>query len=136
MVKNRNSVLMLIEFSIFTHYEATLCILCTVNGFCNRQISNLLRNPQHCYNSLIFFAVLDSTNKYLKHCTVQNLSKKGEFAESLTVFRESSRRLCGIHKQIMRHVYSSIELLRIRKLLVESATCKWNPQLVSGFRKL
>ena len=37
--------------------------------------SDLSRNPQKCYNSLMFFAVLDSLNKNLKHCTVQNRSK-------------------------------------------------------------
>ena len=37
--------------------------------------SNLFWNPQHCYFSLIFFAVLDSKTNYLKHCTAQNFSK-------------------------------------------------------------
>ena len=52
---------------ISKHYEAKLCI---VSGFHNRPKSDLSRNPQHCYFSLIIFAVLDSTNKYLKNCTV------------------------------------------------------------------
>ena len=64
------------------HYEAKLCILCIVSGIRNRPKSDLSRNPQHCYFSLIFYAVLDSTNKYLNHCTAQNRSK--------------NRRICGI----------------------------------------
>ena len=53
-----------------------LCIiLCIVSGIRNRPKSDLSRNPQHCYFSLIFCAVLDSTNKYLNHCTAQNCSK-------------------------------------------------------------
>ena len=64
------------------HYEAKLCILCIVSGIRNRPKSDLLRNPQHCYFSLIFYAVLDSTNKYLNHCTAQNRSK--------------NRQICGI----------------------------------------
>ena len=90
------------------HYEAKLCILCIVKGFRYRSKSNL---SQHCYFSLIFFAVSDSRNKYLKPCTAQNCSKIGEicemvteFAKSATVFAES-RTVCGIHKQIIRHVY-------------------------------
>ena len=66
------------------HYEAKLCILCTVGVFRNRLKSNLSRNPQHSYFS-IFFAVLDSTKKYIKHCTVQNCQKK---------------RICGIRNRI------------------------------------
>ena len=58
-----------------------------------------------------------------------------------------SRTIRGIHKQILRHVYSYIELLRNPQLLaesaiykwnpklqVESANCKWNPQTVSRIR--
>ena len=63
-------------------YEAKLCILCIVGGIRNRPKSNLSWNPLHCYFSLIFYAVLDSTNKYLNHCTAQNRFKKGEVAES------------------------------------------------------
>ena len=86
------------------HYEAKLCILCIVSGIHNKPKSDLSRNPQHCYFSLIFAVVLDSTNKYLKHCTAQNCSK--------------NRRICGIrncifgmHKSlwnpqtIIRHLY-------------------------------
>ena len=42
------------------HYESKLCIMCIVTGICNRPKSDILRNPQHCYFSLIFCAVLDS----------------------------------------------------------------------------
>ena len=51
--------------------------------------SDLSRNPQHCYFSLIFCAVSESTNKYLNHCTAQNSSNIGDFAESATFLGES-----------------------------------------------
>ena len=53
------------------YYDAKLCILCIVCGIRNWPKSDLSRNPQHCYFSLIFYAVLDSTNKYLNHCTAK-----------------------------------------------------------------
>ena len=37
--------------------------------------------------------------------------KVGEFAEFATVFAES-RTVCGIHKQMIKHLYQEIELLR------------------------
>ena len=52
------------------HYEAKLCILCIVSGIRNRPKSDLLRNPQHCYFSLIFNAVLDSTYSLRNPLTV------------------------------------------------------------------
>ena len=60
---------------------------------------------ERCYFSLIFFAVLDSTNKYLKPCTynIQIAPKIGEFEKLATVFVES-RKVGGIHKQIKIHV--------------------------------
>ena len=61
------------------------------------------RHPQPCYFSLIFYAVSDSTNKYLNHCTAQNRSKIGEVAESATVFAEF-RTVCGIQKQMIKHL--------------------------------
>ena len=73
-------------FICYLHYEAKLCILCIVSGIRNRPKSVLSRNPQHCYCSLIFYAVLDFTNKYLNHCTAQNRSK--------------SMRICGIRNSI------------------------------------
>ena len=82
-----------------------LCILCIVCGFHNRPKSDLSRNPHHCLFSLIFFADMDSTNNYSKHCSSENCSKKDAFAESATVFAES-RTACGVHKQTIRHVYS------------------------------
>ena len=57
------------------HYEAKLCILCIVSGFRNRPKSILSRYPQQCYFSLIFYAVLVSTNKYVNYCAAQNRSK-------------------------------------------------------------
>ena len=42
----------------------------------NRPKSDLSRNPQLCYFALIFYAVLDSTDKYPNHCTAQNRSEK------------------------------------------------------------
>ena len=84
---------------------------------------------------LLFFDILccfGFHNKYFKPCTTQNCSKIGEFAESATVFAES-RTVCGIHKQILRHEYSYIELLRNPQLKAESANCKWNSHFVCGF---
>ena len=37
--------------------------LLTINNIRNRRKSELSRNPQYCYFSFIFFAVLDLTNK-------------------------------------------------------------------------
>ena len=55
-----------------------------VSGTRNKPKSNFLWNQQHCYLCLIFFAVLDSTNRYLKHCTAQNpyLLNPEQFFES------------------------------------------------------
>ena len=74
------------RYSSNLHYEAKLCILCILCGFHNRPKSDLWRNQHHCYFSLIFFDVMDSTNKYLKHCSAQNRSK--------------NRRVCGIRNRI------------------------------------
>ena len=104
------------------NYEAKLCILCIVNGFRNRPKSDLSRNPQYWYFSLIFFAVFDSRNKHLKYCTAQNCSKIGKFG---TVY--------GTHKRIIRHMYSYIQLFRNLQLQAESANGKWNPHFVCGF---
>ena len=74
-------------------------ILCFASEFRNRPKSDLSRNPQQCYFSLIFFAVLDSTSTYLKNCTAQNRCKVAAvFAEPKTV--------CGILEQVIGHVYS------------------------------
>ena len=80
-------------------------ILCIVSGFRNSTKSDLSQSSQHCYFSVIFFAVLDSTNKYLKIVSLKIAGKIGEFAESATVFAES-RSICGIHNQIIGPVYS------------------------------
>ena len=77
----------------FSHYEAKLCILCILSGVRNRPKSDLLRNPQHCYVSLIFYAVLDSTNKYLSHCTAQNRFKNKRFRGIRNCF-------CGIQNSL------------------------------------
>ena len=56
----------------------------------------------------IFCAVLDSTNKYLKHCTAQNCSKMADFAEPQPYFVESAickwnpHFVCGFR---LRYVY-------------------------------
>ena len=63
-----------------------MCILCNERVFGNGPKSDLLRNPQLCLFSLIFFADFDSTNKYFKHCTAQN--------------RFKNSRICGIRKRI------------------------------------
>ena len=74
-------------------------ILCFASEFRNRPKSDLSWNLQQCYISLIFFAVLDSTNKYLKNCTAQNRCKiAAVFAKPKTV--------CAILEQIIGHVYS------------------------------
>ena len=80
-----------------------MCIMCILSGFRNRPKSDLSRNWQHCYFSTIFFAVLDSTNKNLKTVPLKIIAKIGKIAEAATVFAES-RTVCGIHKQILKHV--------------------------------
>ena len=42
--------------------------------------------------------------------------------------------VCGIHEQIIIHVFSKIKLSRKPQLSVESANCKRNPQIVCGIR--
>ena len=108
---------------------------------------DLSRNPQHCYFSLTFFAVLDSANKYLKQCTVQNRSKNRQNCGICN-------RICAIQEQFVKstHKYQDmckVELSccgirnckrnpqtvsRIRKLRVGSANCKWNPHFFCGVR--
>ena len=51
------------------------------------------RNPQHCYFYFIFLAVLDSTNKYLKHFTSQNRSKHWRICGI-------GNRICGIQNSL------------------------------------
>ena len=122
-------------YSQLSHYEAKLCILYFVNGIRNRPKSDLLRNPQHFLFSLMFFDVLDTTNKHLKYCTAQNRSKNRQFC-GIRNFIWGSKTVCGIHKQIRRHVYSYMELLRNPQLQAESANCTRSPQIVNGIRKL
>ena len=55
----------------------------------------------------------------------KSLHKKG-FAESATVFAES-RIVCGIHKQIIRHLYTSVAQFKRNPQI-------WNPHFVCGFR--
>ena len=74
-------------------YEAKLCIHCIVSGILNRPESDLSRIPHYCYFSLIFYAVLDSTNKHLNHCTAQNCSK--------------NMRICGI-RNCIRGIHNSL----------------------------
>ena len=99
------------------HYKAKLFILCIVSGTRIKPKSNLLRNKQHCYFSLIFFAVLDSLNRYLKHCTAQNpyLLNPEQFFESTNKEQD----------------------INIAKLSCWGThNCKRNPQIVCGIRKL
>ena len=85
------------HFDLYSdHYEAKLGILCIASGFRKQPKSNLLWNPQHCYFSLIFFAVLDSKNYYLKYCTAQNFSK--------------NRRICGFCNRVCG-IYNRSQLL-------------------------
>ena len=78
--------------------EAKLCIIWIVSGIRNRPNSDL-------YFSLIFYAVLDSTNKYLNHCTAQNCSK--------------NRQICGIRDWKWNPQIVS----GIRKFYVETSFC-------------
>ena len=77
--------------NVSTHcsdYEAKLCILCIVSGISNMPKSDLPRNPQHCYFSLIFYAVLESATKQM--CR-QNLRYRYMYAESTEIlFVEST----------------------------------------------
>ena len=92
-------------FFEFNHYEDKLCILCIVSGIRNRPKSDLLRNSLHCYFSLIFFAILDSTIKYLKDCTAQNqFINMQNFGTRNHIC--GNRTVCGNHKQIIRQLYS------------------------------
>ena len=120
------------------HYEAKLCILCIVSGIRNRPKSDRSRFPQHWYFSLILSAVLDSTNKYLS-IVPRNRSK--------------NRQVCGIRNCICGILNSfwnpqtndktfvslnwavaeSATVSGTRKLLMESANCKWNLHYVCGF---
>ena len=47
------------------HYEAKLIIMCIVSGFRSTTKTDLSRNMQLCYFSLIFFAVLEQIPKTL-----------------------------------------------------------------------
>ena len=91
--------------------------------------------PIHRYFSLIFFAVLDSTNIYQKQFTTQNCSK--------------NRQICGIGKNISRiwnrlwnletNNETFVKLkwaLRNPQLLAESANCILTPRIVRGIRIL
>ena len=100
------------QLHLFFHYEANLCIL---SGSRNKPKSGLSRNSQLCYFSLIFFAVLDSTNKYLKHGTAQTCSKNRQF--------------CGIQNSLWNPHSNNKTLLYLNWAIADSAT-------VSGIRKL
>ena len=84
-------------------YEVKLCTLCIVCGLHKRPKSDLSQNPHHWYFSLIFFALMDSTNKYLKTVPLKIAPKIVEFAESATSFAES-KTVFGVHKQTIRYV--------------------------------
>ena len=73
--------------------------------------------------SMIFFAVLDSKNKYQKQCRGQNCNK--------------TRQICRIHNTVcgIKQVYSQIEITRNCERnphfvcqTVRSVHCKLNPQ--------
>ena len=101
------------------HYEAKLCILCIVIGFRNRPKSDLSRNPQFCYFSLIFFAVLDSTNKYQNIVPLKIAPKIGEIQN---IFLESTN--------------NQLDICIVKLSFCGFCKCKRNPQRVSGIRKL
>ena len=87
------------NFSQNRHYEAKLCILGIVSGFHNRPKSDLSRNPQHCF---IFFAILDSTNKYLNTGIHLHLRiPLTNFADSTYVWGFHLH-FCGIHLQVRK----------------------------------
>ena len=66
-------------------------------GFHDRPKSDLSRNPHHGYFSLIFFAVMASTNKTQSTVPLEIPPKTDEFAESAAVIAES-KTVCGFHK--------------------------------------
>ena len=111
------------------NWEVQMCILCIVSGFRNRPKSDLSRNPQYCYFSLIFFAVLDSTDKYLKDGAAQFCSKN----------RQTCRirnRICGIANTLWNPQTNNKTCVLLNWAVAESANCKWNPQFLIGIRIL
>ena len=113
--------------------EAKLCILCIVRGFRSRPKSVFSRNPQRCYFSFIFFAVLDFTNKYLKHCTCQNRPENRRICEIRILYLSGIQNILG-YKQIIRHVYSYMCIVNVAVALSGIRICKWNPQIVKSMR--
>ena len=93
-----------------------------VRGFRNRPKSDLFRNPQQYYIYLIFFAVLDSTVKYVKHCTVQNCSKNRRIC-GIRI------RICGIQNTLWNPQKNNETFVWLHWAVAESAT-------VSGILKL
>ena len=88
--------------------------------FRNRQKTELSRNPQHFYVSLIFFAVFfPRTNSY-NSVLLKIAPKTGNFEKSAKKFVESaikfveSGKACEIHKQLIKHLFSNLSCLGIR----------------------
>ena len=114
-------------------YEAKLCFLCLVGGFCNRSKLDLSRNPQLCYFSLIFFTVLDSTNKYLKHSTAQNCSKHSPICgirHRIPYLRNPEQFVESTNKYGLVRVNTDIGIDKLSCCGIRN--CKWNQQIVSG----
>ena len=59
---------------------------------------------------LIFSAVLDSTDKYLKHCIAQNCSKNRQFFGNPQENMWKPEPVWGIHDQITKYVFSKFML--------------------------
>ena len=107
---------------------------CKQNSHCkqNQNCRGIRNIATFILSSLLFWIPQTNTENIVPF---KKAPKIGEFAESATILVES-RTIFGIHKQIRRHVYNSIELSRNPQLYVESANCKCNPQIVGGIRKL
>ena len=94
------------------------CAFCDfASGFRNKQKkTELVRNPPHCFFSLIFFAVLDSTDSKLKHFNAQNRSKNRQRCEQFLESTNKNYCMCLVN--------------------LSFRNCNWNPKIVSGIRKL
>ena len=87
-------------------------------SFRNRSKAELPRNPQHCYLSLIFFAVLNSTDKYFKNCIAQYGSKKRQFCGIRNKIYEIRNEIDGIRKKKLRNPEQLVEIIRKYKISV------------------
>ena len=96
-----------------------MCIMCIVSGF-----RNWIKS--YYYFSLIFFAVLDSTIKYLEDCAAQN--------------RCRNQQICGISKRIfgIKDSLWNPQTNKQKDMCIDKLSCcgirnsKRNPEIVIG----